>query len=199
MSFTTPHKPYSTDQGHSRGFLPHEHLHSLQFITFRLHDSVPTELMEQWRREKATLAQQEDTERWIQLNQLIEEYADSGRGACFLKDERIARLVIDTLKKNDEIQYLLHCWCVMPNHVHVLVELLGENKVVDIVQQWRSYTAHEANKLLGRKGVFWMKDYYDRYIRNEKHYQDVRRYIDRNPTKAGLSEWQWSSHADQKW
>ena len=162
---------------------------------------MPTELIEQWRKEKNSLAQQEeqkDTSRWIQLNQLIEEYADNGYGACYLKDERIARLVIDALKKNDEILYLLHCWCVMPNHVHVLIELLGESRVVDIVQQWRSYTAHEANKLLNRKGVFWMKDYYDRYIRDEKHYQDVRRYIDRNPTKAGLSGWQWSSHAEQK-
>ena len=121
MSFTTPHKPFSTDQGHSRGYLPHEHLHRLQFITFRLHDSVPTELMEQWCSERATIAPQEDTPRWIQLNQLIEEYADSGHGACYLKDERIARLVIDALKKNDEILYLLHCWCVMPNHVVFLV------------------------------------------------------------------------------
>ena len=139
MSFTTPHKPFSTDQGHSRGYLPHEHLHRLQFITFRLHDSVPTELMEQWCSERATIAPQEDTPRWIQLNQLIEEYADSGHGACYLKDERIARLVIDALKKNDELLYLLHCWCVMPNHVHVLIELLGESRVVDIVQQCNNF------------------------------------------------------------
>jgi len=60
-----------------------------------------------------------------------------------------------------------------------------------------SYTAKEANKVLGRDGTFWEEDYFDRYIRDEDHYRRVVRYIEKNPVKAGLvdlaTEWPWSS------
>ena len=48
-----------------------------------------------------------------------------------------------------------------------------------------------------RSGQFWMEDYFDRYIRNEKHYWNTVRYIENNPVKARLckepSDWPFSS------
>ena len=79
----------------------------------------------------------------------------------------------------------------MPNHVHVLIEVADDWTVSKIVQGWRSYTAHEANKILGRTGRFWQPEYFDRYIRNERHLSDTIAYIDTNPDKAGLKEWKW--------
>ncbi|HEY8188950.1 MAG TPA: hypothetical protein VIF64_22975, partial [Pyrinomonadaceae bacterium] len=61
----------------------------------------------------------------------------------------------------------------------------------------KSYTAHEANKILCREGQFWLEDYFDRYIRNEEHFQNTVKYIENNPVKAGLcakaSDWPFSS------
>jgi REP element-mobilizing transposase RayT len=61
----------------------------------------------------------------------------------------------------------------------------------------KSYTASEANKLLGRRGTFWMEEYYDRYIRDERHYVKTVAYIENNPVKAKLcrvpEEWAFSS------
>jgi len=128
----------------------------------------------------------------------IEKYIDSGEGACYLRDERIARLVQDALKYFDGHRYRLIAWCVMPNHVHVLIEMMGES-LSKIVHSWKSYTAHQANKLLGRNGVFWGPDYFDRYIRDEKHLNATVEYILRNPVKAGLvdvpEEWPWAGYA----
>ena len=61
----------------------------------------------------------------------------------------------------------------------------------------KSYTAHEANKILGRSGQFWQPESFDRYIRNQKHFLSVIRYIENNPVKAGLclrpEDWAYSS------
>ena len=128
----------------------------------------------------------------------IEKYIDSGKGACYLRDERIARLVQDALKYFDGHRYRLIAWCIMPNHVHVLIEMMGES-LSKIVHSWKSYTAHQANKLLGRNGVFWGPDYFDRYIRDEKHLNATVEYILRNPVMAGLvddpEEWPWAGYA----
>jgi putative DNA methylase len=65
------------------------------------------------------------------------------------------------------------------------------------MQAHKSFTAHEANKLLDRKGSFWMAEYYDREIRNEEHFYKALRYIENNPVKAKLcanpSDWHFSS------
>lgn len=66
-----------------------------------------------------------------------------------------------------------------------------------IVRSWKSFTAHECNKLLGRSGRFWQREPFDRYIRNKQHFQRAVSYIEENPVKAGLcrkpEDWQWSS------
>ena len=129
------------------------------------------------------------------LRKRTEQYADSGHGACYLRDERIARLVQDALKYFDGERYRLLAWCVMPNHVHVLIEVT-EHSLSDIVHSWKSFTAHRANKLLARTGRFWMPDYFDRFMRDDRHFAATVDYIRQNPVKAGLvdapEKWPWS-------
>lgn len=90
----------------------------------------------------------------------------------------------------------------MPNHVHVLIEPL--QSLAAIVQAWKSFTARWAlsrNEEL-QLGIpssrhLWMREYWDRYIRDENHLTGVIQYIHDNPVKAGLcgnaQEWPWSS------
>ncbi len=186
---------------HFRGYLPHFDAGNVyQFITFRLHDSVPASAIDHWKRE---LQWQEglsavSTEA-VKLYYRIEQYADRGKGGCYLRDERIARLVQDALKHFDGERYHLIAWCIMPNHVHVLIEVMNES-LSRIIKSWKSFTAHQANKLLGRYGPFWGPDYYDRYVRDEKHFDAVINYIIQNPIKAGLvasiEEWPWVGYIE---
>ena len=183
---------------HNRGYLPHRDNVSYQSITFRLFDAVPTKLIKNWK-ELSTWSEQlnEEKERAKQARKLIAQYEDQGIGCCYLKNESIADIVQQTLLYDDGKVYDLIRWCIMPNHVHVLIKVYEGKSVAGIVQTWKSITTHKANKLLHRTGQLWMSDYFDRYIRNAQHYDNVIRYIDNNPVKAKLSmtpeEWKWSS------
>ena len=89
----------------------------------------------------------------------------------------------------------------MPNHVHVLVKTMPDISISDIMHSWRSFTAHEANMVLGRTGQFWMEEYFDRYIRDAEHFDSTVRYIRNNPVKAGLvsepEQWPWAGDGTQ--
>ena len=171
-----------------RGYLPHFENRDYQAITFRLYDSVPKELIEEW---QYTIAQESDrdnlSETSLKLHQLIDKFEDAGYGQCFLSDARVANIMRQALEHDDGTKYDLLCYCIMPNHVHVMVRVYEGVSLSTIMHSWRSFTAHEANKILQRTGDFWMKDYYDRYIRNADHYRAVALYIEQNPVKAGLN------------
>src|SRR5262245_15066123 len=70
-------------------------------------------------------------------------------------------------------------------------------KMSSIVHSWKSFTAHECNKILNRTGKFWEREPFDRYIRNQRHFDNALVYIEGNPVKAGLcqdpTDWRWSS------
>ena len=185
---------------HSRGYLPHlDSLNLLQFVTFRLADSVPKEQIELWKKElNWRVGFDANSPEAITLRNKIEHYADAGHGACHLRDPRIAQLVQDALLHFDGQRYRMIAWCIMPNHVHALIEPNDAAHLLpSIIHSWKSFTATEANKILGRSGSFWMEDYYDRFIRNEEHLQSTLDYIRQNPVKAGLvqraEEWPWWS------
>ncbi len=172
-----------------RGYLPHFENRAIQFITFRLYDSVPKELIEEW---KMVLTQESDAEGPSdvarQMHKLVDKFEDSGYGQCFLADSRVADMMEQTLKHDDGKKYDVISYCIMPNHVHVMIRVYEGVSLSSILHTWRSYSAHEANKILERSGEFWMKDYYDRYIRDARHYAAVVQYIKDNPSKAGLGK-----------
>jgi REP element-mobilizing transposase RayT len=174
----------------SRGYLPHfEGGEVAQFVTFRLKDSLPRSVVQRWREELV----QEDAA----LRRRVEAYLDEGYGAASLKEPRVASLVQNALLYYDGVRYRLAAWVVMPNHVHFLATPCGDHTLSGIMHSLKSYTASEANKLLGLKGAFWMEDYFDRYIRNSTHYERTIAYIENNPVKAKLcltaEEWPFSS------
>lgn len=185
---------------HSRGYLPHfVHAELVQSITFRLHDSVPSEVVERWREEIGwNEALSADHPAAVELRERIERYADEGHGMCYLRDERIARMVQEALLHFDGRRYRLLVWCIMPNHVHVLMETMEGHPLSAVVHSWKSFTAKEANRILNRGGSFWMEDYHDRFIRDASHMAKVREYIVQNPLKAGLvntaSDWKWTGN-----
>ena len=184
---------------HNRGYLPHfEGGEVPQSITFRLHDSLPAELRAEWACELENLP---DTEQRLERRKRIEAALDSGYGACHLAKPEVARLVVEALGRFDHERYRLHAWCVMPNHVHVLVTPLANHRLTSIVHSWKSYTANRANRLLGRRGPFWMQEYFDRAIRDENHFIAAVEYIEHNPVKAGLcaepADWIWSGQTSQ--
>ena len=171
---------------HSRGYLPHCDVPGLlQFITFRLADSLPADAFE-------GLCQDSD-----ERNSRIEELLDAGYGECLLQHSEVAVIVENALLHFDGQRYLLLAWCVMPNHVHLLIQTCEEWNLSDLLHGWKSFTSHAINSHLGRNGAVWMVDYFDRYIRDDLHLAAVIEHIHGNPVKAGLVDdeksWPYSS------
>jgi REP element-mobilizing transposase RayT len=127
----------------------------------------------------------------------LDHELDAGLGSCWLRRSEIASLVEEALFHFDDQRYRLLAWCLMPNHVHVVIEMLGGHSLSRVVWSWKSFTAKQANTILQRSGVFWDVDYFDRYMRNEEHLSRTIEYVEQNPVKAGLCstppEWPWSS------
>jgi hypothetical protein len=98
------------------------------------------------------------------LRRLIEEYEDQGHGECYLRDPRVAALVENAFLHFDGDRYRLIEWCVMPNHVHVLIETCERHSIPSVVKSWKTFTSREANLLLGRNGIFWMPDQGNRML-----------------------------------
>jgi len=127
------------------------------------------------------------------FNQLL----DKGDGAVWLKNSAVAEIVQNSLLFFDGQRYSLHAWVIMPNHVHVLFTPMDDWTLTKIIHSWKSFSAREANKILGRVGEFWQREYFDRAIRNEQGFNSAVAYIENNPVKAGLcqvaEEWLFGS------
>lgn len=231
---TPAQQPIKHPQDHCRNYLPHIENKKYQMITFRLNDSVPRHVVEQWKETlnhltgsqigsqvsvPATTGSRVSTpaptssqvselaptkspfkthqQEIHRLLKLIDQYEDAGIGECLLRDDSIAQIVQDTLLFNHRKKYELICWCIMPNHVHTLIAPVEGMSLSEIMYDWKSYTTHAINKALNRKGKLWMMEYFDRFIRDNDHFQKVVNYIHNNPVKAGLvadpADWRWSS------
>ena len=185
-----------------RGRLPHwEKEAGLYFVTFHLADSLPHPVLKRLRerhrvleaanRMKANLSPAQKAFIAEYSPKKIEEYFDRGAGACYLRNSQIGELVANALRLWHGKRYRLVAWCVMPNHVHVIFRLLPGHALPDVVRSWKSFTARSANRILGRTGAFWQREYYDRLIRKDGELDRAVRYVLSNPERAGLTGWKW--------
>lgn len=170
---------------HQPHALPHfDSPETTQFVTFRLADSLLAN----------AIGRTTDN---AEARRRVERFLDQNIGACWLGIPEVAQLVENALLAFDQDRYKLWAWCIMPNHVHCLFEANEGDRLGDIVKSWKAYTAANANRLLGRRGVFWQRDYFDRYMRSEDQMTRTIDYIERNPVQAGLcgepADWRWSS------
>ncbi len=121
------------------------------------------------------------------FSQRWERWLDEGHGACLLRRPEIAAVVEAALRHGDAIKYRLGELVIMPDHVHVLVTPLAPNVLSRIVQTWKSFTAHEINRLTGRTGTFWQKESFDHIVRDADQHERIVQYIRDNPKKSGRS------------
>jgi REP element-mobilizing transposase RayT len=105
-----------------------------------------------------------------------------------LAKPELASIVQESLLHGDGDQYALAAWCVMPTHVHVVIEELKGGAMAAIVQRWKSFSAHAINKIENRKGVLWQREYFDRFMRSEQQFEWTVAYVENNPVAARLVE-----------
>ena len=144
---------------HQRGYLPHrDYGGSSQAITFREADSLPSHVVEDWKKELAALLLSPDestkAEAQKEFSRRIARYEDASHGNCSLREPKVAQVVQDSLIAGHGEQYQLIAWCIMPNHVHVLIQQSEQSKLGKIVRGWKGSSARLINQALKREGPF---------------------------------------------
>jgi type I restriction enzyme R subunit len=175
------------------------------FITFRTFDSIPSEVVERWDRERrdwllrrgwngnghwsngvAQLSPAEKATFHKEFNRMRESCLDSCHGRCLLKRPELAAIVAECLHHFDDVRYRLGDFVVMPNHVHLLAAFPAAEGMTRVCDSWLHYSAYRINRAIGEKGRFWQPEPFDHLVRSPKQYDYLRRYIATNPRKAGL-------------
>ena len=192
---------------HTRGYLPHVKREGASyFVTFRLADSLPREVLMRFEAEQAAAlrnlsskpAPKKVAEIQRDLRRKIERHLDAGMGACWFRRPEIADTAAEAITHFDGIQYVLDDWVIMPNHVHLVLWPMPNFTLSNILKSRKQRIARRANLILGRTGsVFWQPESYDHWIRNDEEKARIRRYIRANPVKSGLcttpEAWRWGS------
>ena len=182
---------------HSRGFLPHFDGNVTRFITFRLADSLPQNILN---RLKEELAHDKLADNSDEYRERTEKYLDQGIGACILKSPEIAEIVENTIAYEHEKSCEIISWVIMPNHVHLLLRPLEGQSLSDIMKRIKGVSARKINQATDSSGSVWHPDYFDRFIRDADHFTKTVDYIENNPVKAGLcvtpSEWRFKGNTD---
>ncbi|MCE9519174.1 MAG: hypothetical protein K8R87_06455 [Verrucomicrobia bacterium] len=201
--FFNPEAPVSITRGH----LPHwDQEGATYFITWRTADSIPKEVWEHWRADRAAWLLNHNIDPdapgwWLALEKLpeplrkefgrrfarvIEDELDACHGEGALRHQGHAQIVADALRHFDGERYTLADFVVMPNHVHLLVGGLVYEAMLGQVESWKKWTALQINKRLDRRGRFWQDESFDHLVRSEAAFVKYRCYIAENPAKSKL-------------
>lgn len=175
--------------------LPHLYYNEgIYFVTFRLYGSIhPNELkqLQQKLYENSLLHPHEQKKLFKKYDLLLDKPQNNIQ---YLKQPEILDICRTSLHFLDGKEYKLICYCIMPNHIHLVFELLNKEKLVgDLIGSIKKYTGRESNLTLNRSGKFWQHESFDRLVRDDVELYFTIRYVLLNPVNAGLitnwNEW----------
>jgi REP element-mobilizing transposase RayT len=171
--------------------LPHLYFSDgFYFITYRLNNSLPVDKIKQM---LSNGFEKWEFEKFFRLFEKYDKLLNSNEfNINYLLQDEIADICSQTLHYPDGTEYRLICYCIMPNHIHLVFELLPGNKGISkIMQSIKRISARKCNLELNLTGNFWQDESYDRWIRDEKELYYVIRYVLLNPVTAGFEDnWQ---------
>lgn len=195
--------------------LPHVHPEGYPlFITFRLADSIPAGVLAELKAQRVRALNALKTKSSDEIHKIEIEYFSRydawldrcASGPRWLADKTNSGIVAEKIRAMDREHYQLMAYCIMPNHVHLLIEAIladhikhrgktAKYPVTDALRLLKGSTARSCNLHLERSGPFWNHESYDHYVRDEPELDRVINYVLNNPVKAGLVEdWKtWDS------
>lgn len=181
----------SQEINRTHGNLPHWNQgHKIYFVTFRLADSLPLDVIHRYEQDCLYMEQvikmngglPEDWKAYkIKKHNKVLHYLDNGYGSCVLRLPAVRQIVNDALRYVDGKRCQIHAYVVMPNHVHLLVELFEGESITKVIGSVKQFSSKQINALSGKSGKVWQREIHDRIIRNVAHYNRSVRYIAHNP------------------
>lgn len=114
----------------------------------------------------------------------------------FLDAEDKARFIDTVYRKKEGNGFCLYAYCVMDNHVHLVIKE-QKDSISRIMKRIGTSYASYFSKKYKRVGHVFQDRYKSEIIENERHLLAVIRYLHNNPVKAGIckvQEYKWSSY-----
>jgi REP element-mobilizing transposase RayT len=177
--------------------LPHLHYNEGDyFITFRLKDSLPSSEVQKLK-EDLENSPEELSIKEKRLFKRYDELLDSkGFGSMTIIEEAIPNIIKEILYKYDGLYYELICYCIMPNHIHLVFTIISKEKSLsEIMKMIKGASSILINKYLNRTGSLWQAESFDRLIRDDVEMYNIVKYVLLNPVNANLvSDWKNWEH-----
>jgi len=179
------------------------------FVTWSLRDAMPKQkrilLQDEFYEKKKNITDKLllDIENRIYFKKMDELLHENKRGNHYLKDRRLSEIVANSIKFWDNKRMELISYCIMSNHVHLVLKMYYKNEngeilyLRNVLESIKKYSAKECNKIIGKAGnKFWEYESYDRLVRDTSELYRIIKYVLDNPVKAGLcenkSDWEFS-------
>lgn len=100
-------------------------------------------------------------------------------------------------RTKEKYNFMIYCYCLMNNHVHLLVNDNG-NDISKLMKSINVSYVSYFNKVYERCGHLFQDRFRSEIIDNDPYLLEVSRYIHNNPVKAGIvaraGEYRWSSY-----
>jgi putative transposase len=121
------------------------------------------------------------------------------RADCFFSDEDRAFYLFHLGKILPRARCWLHAYCLMTNHVHLLVTSEQEQGCAKLMKGVGQLYSQYVNKRYGRCGHLWEGRFKSCLVQSEHYALMCYRYLELNPVRAGLvrrpDEYPWSSYS----
>ena len=121
------------------------------------------------------------------------------RGPVFFRDADRARYAISLMRLAAEVGCAIHAYCLMDNHVHLLLTPHEPEACARLMKQLNQCHVQSINRRLGRSGPLWGGRFRSSLIHSAHYALACYRYIEQNPVRAGMvghaGEYRWSSYA----
>jgi putative transposase len=112
---------------------------------------------------------------------------NASMGKRVLQSERNAGLLIDVLRSLvAERRFQMCDFVIMPDHVHLLIEVCGDMTIEKAMQLIKGRFSHRLSHEFGYKGEVWQRGFTEVQVLSKQNFEAHRAYIAENPIKAGL-------------
>jgi putative transposase len=113
--------------------------------------------------------------------------ARANRSERILNSAEIKNLFMEIIKRSKKkYKYALTTFCIMGNHVHLMIQPL-KNESLSRIMQWILATfAINYNRLFNITGHVWYDRFHSTVINSLQQYLKTFEYITKNPVKAAI-------------
>ncbi|MFA5349763.1 MAG: transposase [Candidatus Omnitrophota bacterium] len=101
-------------------------------------------------------------------------------------------------KYKKKFKFKLYCFCLMPNHIHLIIELNNPSILNRIMRGLNLSYSQYFNFKYKKVGHLWQDRFKSKIIEKDAYLLECINYVESNPIRASLvshiNEYRWSSY-----